>query len=410
MKKSLLALAVVAVAASANAATVYDKDGTSLYLDGRVQSVFYSGNHNKAGENDSSINNSGRFGIGGKTQITDWVAGIGYSQWDASDGDNRDKFAVRDQWVGADFGEFGKLQAGRFRDGVYYVEEVTDHYEDAADNLSGNFNGERRNGQLKYTYDNYGFHGELGVQTAQNSVKVFGDKHGFISKGVDTVLGGYSMSDSYDVDSGFNVGLGYTFDDVLFGPLSFRAGYNYIKGQKDGDANVSESFDVDANGNVQGVSITRVDFDKFKHAAGSIVWGNLSSGLYLAGLYDYAKMEGIGQSLTKDAGLDNLDVKVKGFELAVGYAFDNGVSMLVGYESAKYEAEGAADSELKVKRIPVFVNYKINPNFNVWGEVGFNAGSDHDYDITTAGNQVRTVTVGKNVDHAVCSVGARYTF
>ena len=48
MKKSLLALAVVAVAASANAATVYDKDGTSLTLDGRVQAVFYNGNHGKA--------------------------------------------------------------------------------------------------------------------------------------------------------------------------------------------------------------------------------------------------------------------------------------------------------------------------------------------------------------------------
>ncbi|WP_281071122.1 hypothetical protein [Succinivibrio dextrinosolvens] len=109
MKKSLLALAVVAVAASANAATVYDKDGTSLTLDGRVQSVFYSGNHNKAGENDSSINNSSRFGIGGKTQITDWVAGLGYAQWDTSDGDNRDNFSARDQYVGADFGEFGLL-------------------------------------------------------------------------------------------------------------------------------------------------------------------------------------------------------------------------------------------------------------------------------------------------------------
>lgn len=41
MKKSLLALAVVAAATSANAATVYDKDGTSLAVGGRVQSVVY---------------------------------------------------------------------------------------------------------------------------------------------------------------------------------------------------------------------------------------------------------------------------------------------------------------------------------------------------------------------------------
>ena len=382
MKKSLLALAVVAVAASANAATVYDKDGTSLYLDGRVQSVFYSGNHNKAGENDSSINNSGRFGIGGKTQITDWVAGIGYSQWDVSDGDNRNNFAVRDQWLGADFGDFGKLQAGRLRDAAYYAEEVTDHYEDAADNLSGNFNGERRNGQLMYTYDNYGFHGQLGVQTAQDGVKVFSDKHGV-----------FDEADRYDVDSGFSAGLGYTFDDVLFGPLGFRAGYSYMKGQKDGDV-------ARGAGNQS--------FDKFKHADASIVWGNLSSGLYLAALYDYAKIKGIGYSFDEnnDFSFNDEDWKVKGFELAVGYAWDNGVSVLAGYELAKYETSDDMGTEghdsVKIKRVPVFVNYKINPNFNVWGEVGFNAGSD-DEDID--GNKLK-----KSAFRNVFSLGARYTF
>lgn len=42
MKKSLLALAVVfaASSATASAATVYDKDGTTLTVGGRVQSVF----------------------------------------------------------------------------------------------------------------------------------------------------------------------------------------------------------------------------------------------------------------------------------------------------------------------------------------------------------------------------------
>lgn len=42
MKKSLLALAVVlaATSATASAATVYDKDGTTLTVGGRVQSVF----------------------------------------------------------------------------------------------------------------------------------------------------------------------------------------------------------------------------------------------------------------------------------------------------------------------------------------------------------------------------------
>jgi len=375
MKKSLLALAVVAVAASANAATVYDKDGTKLYLDGRVQSVFYNGNHSKSvAKNDSNIKNTGRFGVGGKTQITDWVAGFGYAQWDVADGSKDEGFTARDQYVGADFGDFGKVQAGKYRDAVYYVENITDHYEDAADNLSGNFNGARRGGQLTYTYDNYGFHTELGVQTAQDNAKVYSDKAGAIG-----------IKDTFAVDSGFNLALGYTFDDVVFGPLSFRAGYNYMKGQKDNDLTAS-------NGNT---------FDKFKHAAAGVQWGNLSSGLFLGALYDYAKFEGITKGGTAAAALSDNDAKVKGFELIGGYAFDNGVSFLVGYESAKYEFTDRDD--FKVKRIPVFVNYKLNPNFNVWAEAGFNAGSDHGK--TPAGTDV-----SKSVDKTVFSIGARYTF
>jgi predicted porin len=380
MKKSLLALAVVAVAASANAATVYDKDGTSLTLDGRVQSVFYSGNHGTAGENDSSIQNSGRFGIGGKTQITDWVAGLGYAQWDVADGSaDNDKFRARDQYVGADFGEFGLLKAGRFVDSTYYAEEVTDHYEDAAGTVQGKFNGARRGGQLMYVYDNYGFHAQVGAQTAQDNARLIDAK---VVSGKVTV----ESDGKYAVDSGFNGALGYTFDDVLFGPLSFRAGYSYVKGQSDRDI-------TGTNGN---------GFDNFKHATAAIAWGNLDSGFYTAALYEYAKLNGVGE--TKNATTDN-NWKNKGFELAVGYAFDNGVSALLGYEVSTIESTyNGGDDKAKIKRVPLFVNYKINSNFNVWGEVGFNAGSD-DRD------EVAKVTgSSKKTDRAVWSLGARYTF
>lgn len=65
MKKSLLALAVVfaASSATASAATVYDKDGTTLTVGGRVQSVFYNGFYKKAGYKDASLVNSSRFSV-----------------------------------------------------------------------------------------------------------------------------------------------------------------------------------------------------------------------------------------------------------------------------------------------------------------------------------------------------------
>ena len=80
MKKSLLALAVLATTVSANAATVYDKDGVSLKADGRVQAVIYNGANKLAGESDSTLQNSARFGIGGSTKVG-IVKLTGYSQW-----------------------------------------------------------------------------------------------------------------------------------------------------------------------------------------------------------------------------------------------------------------------------------------------------------------------------------------
>ncbi len=387
MKKSLLALAVVAVAASANAATVYDKDGTSLKLDGRVQAVFYNGNHKKSGvaEHDSTIKNSGRFGIGGRTQIADWVAGFGYAQWDVSDGSDNGSFSPRDQYVGADFGEFGKVQAGRFRSSEYYVENLTDHYEDAAGTISGNYNGNRRGGQIMYTYDNYGLHAQLGFQTAQDSAKMIGNKV------VSTNSRVVNSSDSWAIDSGVNGALGYTFDDVLFGPLNFRAGYSYVKGQQDGDLQVTTGTTTLTNG---------YQFDNFKHANFGIAWGNYSSGWYLAAIYEYAKLTDFAE--VKTEGLDN-EWTNKGYELAVGYAFDNGINALLGYEATymKYETSGV-ESKTKYRRIPLFINYKANANFNVWTEFGFNAGSDHE---DLAGNPANY-----RWDKTVFSVGARYTF
>ncbi|WP_295354255.1 porin [uncultured Succinivibrio sp.] len=366
MKKSLLALAVVAVAASANAATIYEKDGTKLYVDGRVQSVYYSVNHkaNKVvAQNDSNIKNSARFGIGGKTQITDWVAGYGYAQWDTSDGSNNAQFTARDQFVGADFGEFGKLQAGRYRDSGYYVENLTDHYEDAAGTLQGSYNGDRRGGQLTYIYENYGFHAQAGVQTAQDSGKVGGN--------------------AKQVDSGFNAALGYKTGDIVFGPLDFRVGYSYVKGQDGNDVTAA----------------TGASFDNFKHANFGLAWGNLNSGLYMAAIYDYAKFNGLGK--TAVASTDNT-TKNDGFELSVGYAFDNGVSALLGYEVSYWELNNAnGQTKYQIRRVPLFVNYKLNSNFNIWTEFGFNAGSDH-------ADKIANYT--RSQDKNFFSLGARYTF
>lgn len=69
---------------------------------------------------------------------------------------------ARDQYVGTDFCRFGVLTAGKFHDASYYAESVVDHCEQASGTVQGHFNHSRRPGQFMYTYDNYGFHGQLG--------------------------------------------------------------------------------------------------------------------------------------------------------------------------------------------------------------------------------------------------------
>lgn len=379
MKKTLLALSVTAVAASANAATVYEKDGSSLAIGGRVQSVFYNGNYRKAGEKDSSIQNSARLNIAGKTQLTDWVSGFGYAEWDADDGQEHNGFEAREQYVGADFGDYGELIAGRFLDSTYSVEAVTDIYEDAAGSVQGKLNNERRGGQLMYTFDNNGFFAQAGVQTAQNKAALIDSTY-------------FADEDEYAIDSGYNGVLGYTFEDVLFGPLAFKAGYSFIKGQTNADRG-EETASVDDDGNITYTYGNGNTFDKFKHANASVAWGNVDSGFYVAALYEHTSLETV------------FDKKINhGYELTVGYAFENGVSVFAGYETSYYntESKGNAKKDRKavVRRIPVFVNYAVNENFNVWTEAGFNAGSSASAE----------KLVGEDAREALFSVGARYTF
>ena len=135
MKKSLLALAVVAAATSANAATVYDKDGTSLAVGGRVQSVVYNGNADAAeiAEKDAGLVNSARLNIAGSTKINDSVSVFAFSEWNMADGNKSatgDNINTREQYVGADYGDFGKILGGKTYDAANAVLAATDVFED----------------------------------------------------------------------------------------------------------------------------------------------------------------------------------------------------------------------------------------------------------------------------------------
>ena len=372
MKKSLLALAVVVAATSANAATVYDKDGTSLAVGGRVQAVVYNGNAAGIAENDAGLVNSARLNIAGSTKINDSVSVFAFSEWNMADGNKTatgDNINTREQYVGADYGDFGKILGGKTYDAANAVLAATDVFEDFGARLQGSINGDRRTGMFRYVYDNNGIFGSVSYQTASDETTVAGQKA--------------------NVEGGFAAAAGYTFDNVVFGPLSFKAGYSYVKGQDDSD----ELKGLITNYGKDGIW----GFDDFKIISASLSWGSTDNGLYLGALYNTQR----AKQRLDGAQSSNAD-KVKGYEFVVGYTFDNGIGAFTGYNlvDKKYK-EGSYNTDSAIyRRVPVYVNYAINDNFNIWGEAEFDANSTTEKDHKAQYGETGTML----------SAGARYTF
>ena len=378
MKKSLLALAVVAAAAtSANAATVYDKDGTSLAVGGRVQAVVYNGNAaanagNGIADHDAGLVNSARLNIAGTTKINDSVSVFAFSEWNMADGNKTaygDNINTREQYVGADYGDFGKILGGKTYDAANAVLAATDVFEDFGARLQGSINGDRRTGMFRYVYDNNGIFGSVSYQTAADGSTVAGNK--------------------VDVEGGFAAAAGYTFDNVVFGPLSFKAGYSYVKGQDDFSKNLLQ-FAKSAT------------FDDFKVISASIAWGSTDNGLYIGALYNTQRAkQRENDFVPSNSSLAN---KVKGYEFVVGYTFDNGIGAFTGYNfvDQKYKDGSINGGTATIRRVPVYVNYAINGNFNIWGEAEFDANSSTTKDQQRQYPDFETGTL--------LSAGARYTF
>ena len=372
MKKSLLALAVVAAATSANAATVYDKDGTSLAVGGRVQAVVYNGNAAGIAENDAGLVNSARLNIAGSTKINDSVSVFAFSEWNMADGNTSgqswgDSINTREQYVGADYGDFGKILGGKTYDAANAVLAATDVFEDFGARLQSSINGDRRTGMFRYVYDNNGIFGSVSYQTAADGSSVAGN--------------------NADVEGGFAAAAGYTFDNVVFGPLSFKAGYSYIKGQNDFSKTIGQFENSET-------------FDNFKVISASIAWGSTDNGLYIGALYNTQRVKQRANDFVP-SNSSNSDKK-KGYEFVVGYTFDNGIGAFTGYNFVDVKTkEGSINSDSKIyRRVPVYVNYAINDNFNIWGEAEFDANSTTEKDHKAQYGETGTML----------SAGARYTF
>ncbi len=255
MNKTLIALAVsaAAVATGANAAEIYNQDGTSLELGGRAEARLSI----KDGKTEDKTRV--RLNFLGKTEITDNLYGVGFYEGEFSsdeqgevDNDEDSDLYTRQAWAGLG-GEFGEMAYGKTEGALGVITDFTDimayHGNSAADKLAVAdrtdnmiaYKGQFSDLSLKasYRFADRSEENDLGVED--------GDFH-------DNGQDGYSLSAIYALgDTGLKLGGGYADQDeaneYMLG-VSYAVGDLYVAGLfTDGEKyNTTEKNEYDYTG------------------------------------------------------------------------------------------------------------------------------------------------------------------
>lgn len=347
MKKTILAIAIPALFASAaNAAVVYDKDGTSFDIYGRVQANYYA-DHNEADDEapsgysdvDGELVGSSRLGWSGKVALNNTWSGIAKTEWQvASENSNAgDKeFDARHVYVGFDGTQYGKIIFGQTDTAFYDVLEPTDIFNEWGD--VGNFYDGRQEGQVIYSNTYGGFKGKLSYQTNDENAEKISDVGGSIKKTVFTDVKrnyGYAAAAGYDFDFGLGLNAGYAYSDL------------------ESKANVDSG-------------------DKSEWALGAHYAIN---GFYFAGMYTQGE-------LNNDT--TNFEGKGRGYELAASYNVD-AWTFLAGYNftEAKNNTNQTSYKD-QVDETLLGVQYNFTSKFKAYTEYKIQGIENLDDEFTVA--------------------------
>ena len=223
MKKTILAIAIPALFASAaNAAVVYDKDGTSFDIYGRVQANYYGDSDNPNPltqadtQGDAELIGTSRLGWSGKVALNNTWSGIARTEWQVAAENSYDsKFKSRHIYAGFDGTQYGKIIFGQTDTAFYDVLEPTDIFNEWGD--YGNFYDGRQEGQIIYSNTYGGFKGKVSYQTNDDEAVKVSDMGG---QTVTTVFPdlkrnyGYAAAIGYDFDFGLGLNGGYAYSDL----------------------------------------------------------------------------------------------------------------------------------------------------------------------------------------------------
>ncbi|MBU9829922.1 porin [Rahnella sp. FC061912-K] len=335
MKRSVLALAVslIAVGSTANAAEIYNKDGNKLDLYGRVTAKHYFSD-DKSSDGDYTY---ARLGFKGETQINDTLTG--YGQWEyniqanhaESQGDLGNK--TRLGFAGLKVKDFGSIDYGRNYGVVYDALGFTDMLPEFGGDTanSDNFMVGRSNSLA--TYRNQDF---FGLVTGLNLALQYQAKNENDGRASNKANGdGYGASIDYEDIAGSGIGA------VIAGSSSDRT-------------------NAQANSAIGGGDKASAWATALKYDANQI---------YLSAMYNETR-----NLASIPGGFAN---KTQGYELVAQYQFENGLRPSIGYVQSKAkDVEGVGDADL-VKYFEIGATYYFNKNMYTYVDYMINQIDDN---------------------------------
>ncbi len=345
MKKSIIAVALLATIGSADAATVYDKNGTTFDIFGNVEVSYRNANaarYDKVSSyksSDSTIMNNAKIGISGRSQINDNLYAVGMAQWDVASGDSFDDLKARHQFIGIDAQNYGTLLFGRGDNAFYTVAGVSDIFHDLDFDVSDYYlTGDQNPGLIMYTLSSLGWDLRASFGSAKSKVN-------------DTPLNyKYQLAFSGSTRLQSNITISYAMAYYKFsyeGNVNDQIAYFAQKMQNMYHLNDNDIFSF-ANAN-------RPEHKIDKGIA--VSYGTFGDGLYAALNFVSTRYEHYSHHLYS-------------YEAVIDYAFENGFGLTAGYGCKRFHHTNIL-SDLNLG-----ARYSVNANFNLFAEAQFDISSN----------------------------------
>lgn len=323
MKKTLLALAVLAAAGSAQAGIeIYNNEGVTVNLKGDIEITYQ--NSTKSSSMSQQIEDAD-FGFDVRYAMNDQVSIGGYWEFDGSESNNAEWTKNGDNYVALFTKDFGSIKFGRLCTAIDDI-GIGNDYQFGINSFFDKDTFECQDEAVRYDYDNGMFYATLGY--VQNKLAASGTTDNAANQGSDA-----------DYIDGY-VGARFAGFDV-----------KAILADYDSDREVSE---VDSDGDSLAISNTLFGLEA---AYSGIENLNLSVGYY---------------TVDRTQGTTNLDNDT--WAVAADYTLGK-VVFGAGYSSSEFDAYDADATNTFVN-----VGYKVLPAVKVYAELAKREQSGSDWD------------------------------